>query len=238
MPTIQDKDEMIAIQLAILDDQAAKGNRVAEFKASTARQLSTLTHLRMTENWRDRLLRYLNCHWDPGTKRRSTAISLTRECPKANDGKKHSPAQSRGHVFCNMRFFCVGCAETANHRLLYSPDNPVGSIDKESWLGKIKISLCCPPSEDTGIVLLGPMALIEWPILDYMDVVKGLSVRRSFNRYMEQTWPKKLADQGIEDWTMVRCFDPVRNQIRAIYLGLNPDWSTLLNTRGFNAYSR
>jgi hypothetical protein len=134
-------------------------------------------------------------------------LSVIRKCPHGDYSK------FLRRKYCRQRFYCVSCAE---HRM---------KCQVNQWEDAIKTTL-----GRTTFLYLGPAVELSW---DIPDVTDRTTLKR-FNEYLKQTWPVKLSMQGIGpgQWMLMSVFDPIRAQVRALYLGPPLDFRLLRNNSG------
>ncbi|MGB8783932.1 MAG: hypothetical protein WCD02_12510 [Terriglobales bacterium] len=133
-------------------------------------------------------------------------LRVVRKCPAGHYRKVIRK------MFCRQRFYCIACAE---YRMKWQVNQ---------WEDAIKTAL------RRNNLFLGPVVELLW---DIPDVTERVNLRR-FNEYLKQTWPVKLSKQGIDPgtWMLLRVYDPIRAQIRALYLGPPLDFRLLRNNSG------
>jgi hypothetical protein len=133
-------------------------------------------------------------------------LLVVRKCPFEHYRRFMRP------MFCRQRFYCVPCADWRMKR----------QVDK--WEDAIKAAI------RLTTLHLGPAVELSWEIPDVKDRA-GLN---RFNEYLKQTWQMKLSRQGIDpgDWMLMSVYDPIRAQIRALYLGPPLDFRLLRNNSG------
>jgi hypothetical protein len=101
--------------------------------------------------------------------------------------------------FCRKRFYCIDCLQWRLGRQAFE------------WETLIRGAMA------STSLHLGPMLELEWPVPD----AKDRQIMDKFSRYIKQTWRAQLSNQGIDAdrCMLLRAFDPIRGQIRGLYLG-------------------
>jgi hypothetical protein len=133
-------------------------------------------------------------------------LRVVRQCPSG-----HYRMIMR-KMFCRQRFFCLPCAEYRMERRV------------DQWEDAIKAAL------SLTTLYLGPAVELSWDIPD----VKDKTNLNRFHEYLKKTWRAKLSRQGIDPgcWMLMSAYDPIRAQIRALYLGPPLDFKPLRNNSG------
>ena len=130
-------------------------------------------------------------------------LRVVRKCPHGD----YRRVMRR--MYCRQRFFCLACEA---YRMKCQVDD---------WLNSIKLAL------QTTNLYLGPIVELSWEIPD----VSNATYRNRFSKYINDNWKLKLGQQGIAPgtWILLRHYDVIRGQVRAVYLGPPLDCESLRN---------
>jgi len=122
-------------------------------------------------------------------------LRVMRRCPKGDY------TQFIRMKFCRKRFYCIDCCGWRLGRQAFE------------WESLIRGAMA------STSLHLGPMLELEWPVPEAS--ARDRQIMEKFSRYIKQTWRAQLASQGIEPdrCMLLRAFDPIRGQIRGLYLG-------------------